>query len=84
MNAKAEADDGAARGRADNDVGRPTSKIGRIRALFRKAYARLQEYALEGDSAMHNVLGTILGISNTVGIAPLYRSVDDRLNWRGT
>ena len=53
---------------ADNDVGRPTSKIGRIRELFRKSYAKLQAYTLEGDPSAYNVLGTILGVTSSVSL----------------
>ncbi|KAH9914640.1 uncharacterized protein BXZ73DRAFT_54798 [Epithele typhae] len=51
----------------DNDIGRPTSKIRRIRALFARSYKRLSTYALSPDgTAPPNILGTILGVSASV------------------
>ena len=52
--------------RADNDVGRPTSKVGRIRTLFQEAHAALQAYAFSDAPAAYNVLGTVLGVSEAV------------------
>ncbi|OBZ68490.1 Poly(A) RNA polymerase cid14 [Grifola frondosa] len=46
----------------DNDVGRPTSKIGHIRTLFREAHQALQNYPF--SDANGNILGAILGVSN--------------------
>ena len=52
--------------RVDNDVGRPTSKVGRIRTLFQEAHAALQAYAFSDAPAAYNVLGTVLGVSEAV------------------
>ncbi len=50
----------------DNDVGRPTSKVGRIRTLFQESHAALKACAFSAAPAAHNVLGTILGVSDMV------------------
>ncbi|KAI0830842.1 Nucleotidyltransferase [Trametes gibbosa] len=52
----------------DNDVGRPTSKIRKIRAVFREAYTLIQTYPFEPSSTAHNILGTIIGVSESVRI----------------
>ncbi|EIW63853.1 Nucleotidyltransferase [Trametes versicolor FP-101664 SS1] len=52
----------------DNDVGRPTSKIRTIRALFRESHALISAYPFAPSPAAHNVLGTILGVSESVSI----------------
>ncbi|KAI0658403.1 hypothetical protein C8Q70DRAFT_878002, partial [Cubamyces menziesii] len=49
----------------DNDVGRPTSKIRAIRALFREAHTTLESYAFTPLPDPLNVLGTILGVSES-------------------
>ncbi|KAI8981329.1 hypothetical protein BD414DRAFT_97463 [Trametes punicea] len=49
----------------ENDVGRPTSKIKTIRALFREAHTLLQSYPFAPSAAPYNLLGTILGVSET-------------------
>ncbi|OSD00930.1 Nucleotidyltransferase, partial [Trametes coccinea BRFM310] len=50
----------------ENDVGRPTSKIRTIRALFREAHNSLKSYPFEPNSPLpYNVLGTILAISDS-------------------
>ncbi|KAI0354735.1 Nucleotidyltransferase [Trametes cingulata] len=50
----------------ENDVGRPTSKIQTIRALFREARGMLEAYAFTPTPASYNILGAIIGISESV------------------
>ncbi|PIL31252.1 hypothetical protein GSI_05950 [Ganoderma sinense ZZ0214-1] len=60
----------------DNDVGRPTSKVGRIRTLFKESYAALQAYAFSDAPAAYNVLGAILGVSDlTLGHRGLLKDI---------
>ncbi|KAI0326768.1 Nucleotidyltransferase [Cubamyces sp. BRFM 1775] len=49
----------------DNDVGRPTSKIRAIRALFRESHSTLESYPFAPLPDPLNVLGTILGVSES-------------------
>ncbi|KAI0673903.1 hypothetical protein C8Q78DRAFT_1019773 [Trametes maxima] len=54
----------------DNDVGRPTSKIQAIRALFRATHALLQaSTSAEGPVSFNilafNILGNVIGVSET-------------------
>ena len=55
---------------SENDVGRPTSKIWRIRQVFKKAHNLLDTYAFSDVSAAHNILGRIIGVSDAVSIRP--------------
>ncbi|KAH9854339.1 hypothetical protein C2E23DRAFT_867398 [Lenzites betulinus] len=59
----------------DNDVGRPTSKIRKIRALFRDARALVQAYPFDPASSSHNILGTIVGVSESVSILFLHTTL---------
>ncbi|KAM5539924.1 hypothetical protein V8D89_006427 [Ganoderma adspersum] len=62
--------------KSDNDVGRPTSKVGRIRTLFQESHAALKAYAFSDAPAAYNVLGTVLGVSDmTLGHRALLRDV---------
>ncbi|KAI0756184.1 Nucleotidyltransferase [Daedaleopsis nitida] len=55
----------------ENDVGRPTSKIRRIRQVFQEAHAALDAYVFSASPAAHNVLGTVLGVSDSVRISSI-------------
>ncbi|RDX50585.1 Nucleotidyltransferase [Lentinus brumalis] len=48
----------------ENDVGRPTSKIGKIRQVFKEAHALLESYAFSSEPSAHNILGTIIAVSD--------------------
>ncbi|RPD64718.1 Nucleotidyltransferase [Lentinus tigrinus ALCF2SS1-7] len=48
----------------ENDVGRPTSKIWKIRKVLKGAHSLLESYAFSDVPAAHNILGRILGISD--------------------
>ncbi|KAI0713180.1 hypothetical protein C8T65DRAFT_645797 [Cerioporus squamosus] len=48
----------------ENDVGRPTSKIWKIRQVFKGAHALLESYAFSSEPAAHNILGTIIAVSD--------------------
>ncbi len=52
----------------ENDVGRPTSKIGKIRQVFKEAHALLESYAFSSEPAAHNILGTIIAVSDAVSV----------------
>lgn len=47
------------------DVGRACGKIGQIRAAFREASATLKAYPF--SEATGNILGSVVGISDSVG-----------------
>ncbi|KAI0801360.1 hypothetical protein C8Q74DRAFT_486630 [Fomes fomentarius] len=49
----------------ENDVGRPTSKIGKIRQLFSDAHVALRAYAFSNSVIAYNILGTVLGVSES-------------------
>ncbi|KAI0640193.1 hypothetical protein C8Q77DRAFT_1214485 [Trametes polyzona] len=49
----------------ENDVGRPTSKIRTIRALFRETHSLLEAYPFDAPPGPLNVLGTVLGVSES-------------------
>ncbi|TBU62421.1 hypothetical protein BD310DRAFT_871139 [Dichomitus squalens] len=60
----------------DNDVGRPTSKVGRIRTLFQESHAALQAYVFSDAPAAYNVLGIVLGVSEaTLGHRGLLKDI---------
>ncbi|KAH9885462.1 hypothetical protein C8Q73DRAFT_717944 [Cubamyces lactineus] len=64
----------------DNDVGRPTSKIRAIRALFRESHATLESYSFSPSPSPDptNVLGSILGVSeSTLEHRALLKSIVD-------